>query len=792
MSIAFVDNPITSPHFHLGSSAAPWGDTIGISSSSLLLNGKPWLPVMGEMQYSRYPAAEWPDELLKMKAGGIDIVATYVFWIHHEEVEGEFDWTGRRDLGAFVRHCSKFGLLCVIRCGPWCHGEVRNGGFPDWLLKTGATLRSDDPAYLHLVRRLYREISKGVEGLLWKDGGPVIGMQLENEYDGPAEHILTLKRIAREEGLDVPLYTRTGWPAPSTPMPFGETIPLYGGYAEGFWDRTLEQMPGGYWRGFCFEERRTDSAIAADRFGERDEADDATAVRSPYATCELGGGMQVSYHRRIFTAPEDAEALAIAKLGSGSNLPGYYVYHGGANPKGRLSTMQESQATGYPNDVTVKSYDFQAPLGEFGQVRKHYHLLKRLHLFLHDFGAQLAGMQPSFPSAPASRDDVETLCWSARSNGRSAFVFVNNYRRLQTMPVKRGVQLPVALSDRRINAPSAPIDLPADSCFFWPVNLDLDGVTLVYSTAQPVCRIADGDCVYYVFAQIPGIASEFVFDSEGWRFDTANGAMRRGDGDQVSIVAPECGPNAAVILRACDGKIRKIILLDKETSLTCWKGEFAGRERLLLTSANLVIHDDDLRLITPPNSDIEVAMLPAATKIMLHERALEAQAYGDFARYVVTAPVRDALPVKAVQIREGGVARPIPIGPAGVAQAPEDREFESAAVWRLIFPENVDSSRDLLLRITYFGDVARIYLGDELIADNFYCGEVFDLGLKRFAPAIYEQPLLLKVLPLALEAPISLRSDIKEMAAGRRERVACLSVEVIESVMTELRARVGR
>src|SRR5215475_13767068 len=135
--------PITTG-FKMGDSRSPDGQTITLNSYSLLLNGKPWTPVMGEFHYSRVPENEWREELLKMKAGGIDIVSTYVFWIYHEEVEGQFDWSGRRDLRRFVQTCGDVGLKVVVRCGPWDHGEVRNGGFPDWLMTKGWKLRSND------------------------------------------------------------------------------------------------------------------------------------------------------------------------------------------------------------------------------------------------------------------------------------------------------------------------------------------------------------------------------------------------------------------------------------------------------------------------------------------------------------------------------------------------------------------------------------------------------------------------------------------------------------------------
>ena len=244
-----IPRPPTAGYFKIGTSRRPDGRELTVDSQSLRLDGRPWMPVMGEFHFSRYPAAEWHEELLKMKAGGVDIVSTYVFWIHHEEVRGTWDWSGARDLRAFAEAVKDAGLSLVVRCGPWAHGEVRNGGFPDRVVAgSGWKTRTTDPKFLELTRGLYSQIAAQLKGLLWKDGGPVIGVQLDNEYRGPAAYLLALKSIARDVGLDVPLYTRTGWPALSTAMPVGELLPLYGGYAEGFWDRTVDAMPGDYWK----------------------------------------------------------------------------------------------------------------------------------------------------------------------------------------------------------------------------------------------------------------------------------------------------------------------------------------------------------------------------------------------------------------------------------------------------------------------------------------------------------------------------------------------------------------
>ena len=236
------------------------GREINANSRYLTFDGQPWLPVMGEFHFSRYPQDCWEDELRKMKAGGIDIAATYIFWIHHEEIEAEFDWTGNRGLRQFTELCAKVGLFSYPRIGPWAHGEARNGGFPDWLLeKCAPEVRKDAPLYLSFVRRLYGQIARQLEGLLWKDGGPVIGIQLENELTTQPEHIRTLKNLAREAGLDVPLYTMTGW-GPAE-VPADEVIPVFGGYPDAFWDRQVDDWSRGCRRHYFFNTMRDDNTI---------------------------------------------------------------------------------------------------------------------------------------------------------------------------------------------------------------------------------------------------------------------------------------------------------------------------------------------------------------------------------------------------------------------------------------------------------------------------------------------------------------------------------------------------
>ena len=770
-----------SGYFNMGTARRPDGRELTNDSISLKLDGRPWVPVMGEFHYSRYPQSEWRDELLKMRAGGIDIVATYVFWIHHEEEEGVFNWSGQRDLRKFVETAREAGLAVVVRCGPWCHGEVRNGGLPDWVLRQGWKVRSDDPKYIGKVRGLYAEIAAQLKGLLWKDGGPVVGIQLENEYSGPAAHLVTLKAIAREVGLDTPFYTRTGWPNLRTPMPLGEMLPLYGCYADGFWEREITPMPGDNWTRFLFPATRVDTGIGADLLGKQQAGDAADTLKYPFLTCELGGGMASSYHRRVLVDPRDIETIALLHVGAGSNLPGYYMYHGGTNPEGKLSTLQESQATNYPNDLPVKTYDFQAPLGEYGQTRPHYNSLRRLHLFLRDFGPGLAGMAPVLPvERPKGRDDLTTLRWAVRSNGVGGFVFVNNYQRLQPMPAKEGVQFALNLPSGVFTFPRQPVTVPADRAFFWPFNFDLGGVVMTYATAQPVCKVDDGDVRTVFFAQTPGVESEFVFDARDLSIQAPGGKLLREDG-RVSINGLTAGPDVAVRLRNKAGQVIQIVLLDEAGSLALWKGSWQGRERAFLTRADLIIEKDALRLSAPDSSPLEVAMFPARSDLVANGVKIDASPLGVFRNFRIAVATAAAAAVQLELVQNVGPARTISLGGGKkpVASAPAEEDYAQAAVWRVKLPAGVELAHDPVLRFHYVGDVARVRLNGRLLTDNFYNGTDFEIGLRRHAPEILSGDLRIEILPLRKDAPILLAESARPDFAATESIVLLKSAALV-------------
>ena len=251
-------------------------------------------------------------------------------------------------------------------------------------------------------------------------------------------------------------------------------------------------------------------------------------------------------------------------LGSGANLYGYYMFQGGQNPDGHLTSLQESQATGYPTDVPTKSYDFQAPLSEFGQERASFRKLKVFHYFLNDFGSELARMSVYAPATtPKSADDLSVIRASVRSDGQHGFLFVNNYVRGTTMPARKDTQFDVMLPKSTLRIPDKPIEIPSGAYFIWPFNLQLGDSTLKYATAQLFTRIKTPEGDTYFFEQFPGIPAELVIKRDSALVIHAEGAVVRRRSDEVSISSIPTGFDHGIqITRGNGHQIRLIVLVE--------------------------------------------------------------------------------------------------------------------------------------------------------------------------------------------------------------------------------------
>jgi hypothetical protein len=718
---------------------------LSLTSRYLIRDGRPVIPVSGEMHLSRVPRSRWAERLRQMKAGGVTVVATYVFWLHHSPRRGEADFAGNLDVAAFVDLAVEIGLDVVLRIGPWCHGETRNGGFPDWVQEAPVRHRTDDPAYLELVAEWFGQISKNLD----KSGEKLLGLQLENElYDQPG-HLITLKRLAREAGLSAPLWTATAWGGAD--LPENEVLPLYGGYGDGFWVDAGAPWDPTFRDHYFFSHVWDDPGIGADV--RRTQAIEAASggPRTPSelfppATCELGGGMATAYHRRPRPDALDVATIAHCKIGNGSAWQGYYMYAGGTNPGDNL---QESHATGYPNDMPRLGYDFHAPIGEAGTLAPSHAALRGQHAFLSAFGAHLAEMPSSLPDVrPSGVEDDRTLRWALRSDGTSGFLFIAWHQPHFPLPAHRGAQFRVTLDSGDLEFPSKPVDIPPGTLARWPLNLTAGGVRIAWATASAL-TLLPGAVPTLVLVAEPGITPEI--------------AVATGGAFQIQDVTPGLVP---IRLAADDGAL-DVLVLPAETAASAWVAEDGGR-RLLLSDNELqwdasgavtvkAVNTADVRVYDTSSRSLQILPVPPAAEPQTR-------------------------PVTATLVRPAAVTVPVTYGKHdGRPSAPAPEVFdELAAVYRLDLPDwAADPDRDPLLRIFWAGDVGELRINGATVTDRFWDGARWTVNLTDagYRPGT---EVTLHLLPLAAGSPVHLPREARARLTSAGDQL--LAIDAVEAV----------
>ncbi|TDB76931.1 galactose-1-phosphate uridylyltransferase [Micromonospora sp. KC723] len=708
---------------------------VSLTNRYLTRDGAPVIPVSGELHYSRVPRDRWAERLRQMRAGGITVVATYVIWIHHVEQRGAPRFDGNLDVATFVDLCAEAGLDVVLRIGPWCHGEVRNGGFPDWVQRAPVRHRTDDPDYLELVREWWGQLAAALAGRC-SPAGTVLGIQLENElYDQP-EHLVTLKRLAREAGLSAPLWTATAWGGAD--LPEGEVLPLYGGYGDGFWVDADAPWDPTFRDHYFFSHVWDDPGIGADVRRGQETGPAHTPQRQPSplfpaATCELGGGMATAYHRRPRPTARDIAAIAHCKIGNGSAWQGYYMYAGGTNPSGDGGT-QESHETGYPNDMPRLGYDFHAPIGEAGTLAPSHAELRRQHAFLAAFGPRLAEMPSSLPQVrPSGVTDDRTLRWALRSDGRTGFLFVSWHQPHCPLPAYQGARFRIALDDAELVLPSRPVDIPVGTLARWPLNLTAGGVRVAWATASAL-TLLPGAVPTLVLVADAGIEPELAVEDDGVR---------------VQQVTPGLAP----VRLTTDAGVLDVLVLPAETAGAIWVCEDGGR-RLLLS-------DDELRW----GPDGRVTVRTTGTPRV---RAYDPHA-GAFAELAVPpGPVPGAVDAAVELCRPAAATVPVIYGTYdGRESAPTPEVFDDlAAVYRLGLPDwAADPAHDALLEIDWAGDVGQLRVDGRTVTDRFWDGSRWIVNL-RDAGYRGGSEVTLHLLALAAGSPVSLPSAARDRLAG--------------------------
>lgn len=644
------------------------GNKYQLTRNYFMKNGKPILPIMGEFHYSRYIPEEWEEELLKMKAGGIQIVSTYVFWIHHEEKKDEWDFSGCRDIRQFLQLCKKVDIPVWLRIGPWAHGECRNGGFPDWLVeelghnglfptKEGKSnvheARTDDPLYLCYVEKFWERLAQETKGMMLADGGPVLGIQLENEYchaGGPSDiekgyaHMKTLKRMAMQKGFLAPFYTTTAWGGGI--VLDDETIPVLGGYVDAPWAGHNEEMPA--CENFIFRPYFNDENIGTDLKIEQEERVTYSKEKYPFLTAELGGGLQVTGLRRTYPFCEDTEAQAICMLGAGASLLGYYMYHGGVNPEGKYSTMQESIATGYFNDLPEKSYDFQTCIRENGKINPSFHALKKYHIMMNSFCELLAKTQAFLPiQCPSSAEDMETprICIRYDEEQKYGFIFINNHQRLRTMNPIQDLNITIETKEEMLQIMH--LTCETDVCAVIPFGIPMGNSKLVYTNLSILTKI--GERYFFYSHNKENIKPQFIFEDQPY--------------DNIVILSREEAQHA-----------------------------YQFGNTLYISEKAMFMQDDSVWVLSDETQE----------NIIIYEET------GDKKQVTIKAPVKKANVSVISQEIEKGIY---------------ELTLENA--------EKLDV-HELFLHIDFGGDRAQLYEGERLLTDWFSNGEEWVVALKRY------------------------------------------------------------
>jgi beta-galactosidase len=193
----------------ISSQAAPT-HTFVIGDKDFLLDGKPFVVRCGEMHFARIAPEYWRHRLQMAKAMGLNTVCAYLFWNFHEWNEGKFDWDGWQDVAQFCRIAQEEGLWVLVRPGPYSCAEWEMGGLPWWLVKQdGIHLRTTDPKFLEPAVRYFKEVARVLKPLQITHGGPVIMVQVENEYGSfgkDANYMGILRQTLIDGGINVPLF----------------------------------------------------------------------------------------------------------------------------------------------------------------------------------------------------------------------------------------------------------------------------------------------------------------------------------------------------------------------------------------------------------------------------------------------------------------------------------------------------------------------------------------------------------------------------------------------------------
>ena len=317
--------------------------TFTVHDGQFLLNGKPFRIISGEMHYARIPRAYWRDRFRMARAMGLNAVTTYVFWNAHEPRPGAYDFSGNLDVAEFIREAQQEGLYVMLRPGPYACAEWEFGGFPAWLLKDHATVvRSRDPKFMEPAGRWITRLGQELAPLQIGNGGPILLVQVENEYGSfgkDHEYMRDIHRMFVEAGFTKSqLYTADG----ADEVPAG----------------ALPDLPVGINFG------GSDEGTAHAEFAKLKKL----RPQGPFFNSEFWDGWfdhWGSKHGVTNAANEAANLDWMLRQGYSVSL---YMFHGGTS----FGWMNGANSDGKNYEPDVTSYDYNAPLDESGRPTPKY------------------------------------------------------------------------------------------------------------------------------------------------------------------------------------------------------------------------------------------------------------------------------------------------------------------------------------------------------------------------------------------------------------------------------------
>ena len=337
-------------------------ESFAAGKNTFLLNGKPFVVKAAEVHYPRIPRPYWEHRIKMCKALGMNTLCLYVFWNIHEQKEGVYDFTGQNDVAEFCRLAQKNGMYVIVRPGPYVCAEWEMGGLPWWLLKKkDIRLRERDPYFLERVRLFEKEVGKQLAPLTIENGGPIIMVQVENEYGSYGEdkpYVSEIRDIVRQSGFDKVALFQCDWASNFTRNGLDDLI----------W--TMNFGTG---------------ANIDNQFRRLKEL----RPESPLMCSEFWSGWFDKWGARHETRPADDMVAGIDEMLSKGISFSLYMTHGGTS----FGHWAGANSPGFAPDVT--SYDYDAPINEWGLPTEKYWTLRRTMQKYAD-----GGKLPNVPKAP--------------------------------------------------------------------------------------------------------------------------------------------------------------------------------------------------------------------------------------------------------------------------------------------------------------------------------------------------------------------------------------------------------